>query len=185
MCRGTKHSTILGVFRQPLAGFFYAWPAIRRINSDSNPPPMGSRTIAFVALTVTCSDSNPLSIGSRTRAVVAFNPNQWSNWYKEDPKLANLELRHPRKRLVKDSQKFLDTGGDVYYLLKSDVQGELEKVLDYIQEKMKDFCDNFDVTKSQPPSKVRFQWSNHWFYWCWIYFWPRGKGGRVAGGLAV
>jgi len=43
----------------------------------------------------------------------------------------------------------------VYFLLKSDVQGELEKVLDCLQEKMKDFCRDFDVTKSQPPSKVR------------------------------
>ena len=95
------------------------------------------------------------TIGSRTRAIVAFDPNQWSKWYKDDPKLANLEQRDPGKRLVKDSQKFLDTGGDVYFLLKSDVQGELEKVLNEIQEKMKAFCSDFDVTKSQPPSKVR------------------------------
>lgn len=90
--------------------------------------------------------------GSRTRAIVAFNPNQWSKWYKDDPKLANLELR-TGKQLVEDSQKFPDTGGDVYFLLKSDVQGELEKVLDKIKEKMNPFCDIFDVTKSQPPSK--------------------------------
>ena len=51
----------------------------------------------------------------------------------------------------------MDTGGDVYFLLKSDVQGELEKVLDYLKNRMKEFCgDNFDVTKSQPPSKVKF-----------------------------
>lgn len=43
----------------------------------------------------------------------------------------------------------------MYFLLKSDVQGELEKVLDKIKEKMNPFCDIFDVTKSQPPSKVR------------------------------
>ena len=37
------------------------------------------------------------------------------------------------------------------------VQGELEKVLDYLKDRMKEFCgDNFDVTKSQPPSKVKF-----------------------------
>lgn len=91
---------------------------------------------------------------SRTRAIVGFDPNQWSKWYKDDPQLANLELRDPGRRLVKDSQKFLDTGGDVYFLLKSDVQGELEKVLDYLKNRMKEFCgDNFDVTKSQPPSK--------------------------------
>ena len=93
--------------------------------------------------------------GSRTRAIVAFDPNQWSKWYKDDPKLANLELRDPRKRLIPDSQKFLDTGGDVYFLLKSDLQGELEKVLAHIHEEMKDYCHNFDVTKSEPPSKVR------------------------------
>ena len=44
----------------------------------------------------------------------------------------------------------------MYFLLKSDVQGELEKVLDYLKNRMKEFCgDNFDVTKSQPPSKVK------------------------------
>lgn len=43
----------------------------------------------------------------------------------------------------------------MYFLLKSDVQGELEKVLDKIKEKMNPFCHKFDVTKSQPPSKVR------------------------------
>jgi signal recognition particle receptor subunit beta len=43
----------------------------------------------------------------------------------------------------------------VYFLLKSDVKGELEKVLDYLQDKMKDYCNDFDVTKSQPPSKVK------------------------------
>ncbi|KAK2570558.1 putative dehydratase PflD [Acropora cervicornis] len=92
------------------------------------------------------------SHGSRTRAIAAFNPNQWSKWYKDDPKLANLDQR-TGKLLVEDSQKFLDTGGDVYFLLKSDVHGELEKVLVKIKEKMNLFCDNYDVTKSQPPSK--------------------------------
>ena len=43
----------------------------------------------------------------------------------------------------------------MYFLLKSDVQGELEKVLVKIKEKMNLFCDNYDVTKSQPPSKVK------------------------------
>ena len=103
----------------------------------------------------------PFIAGSRTRAIVAFNPNQWSKWYKDDPKLANLDLRDPGRRLIPDSQKFLDTGGDVFFLLKSDVQGELEKVLDRLQERMKDFCREFDVTRSQPPSKVsQFIWAD-------------------------
>ena len=92
---------------------------------------------------------------SRTRAIVAFNPNQWSKWYKDDPKLANLDLRDPGRRLIPDSQKFLDTGGDVFFLLKSDVQEEVEKVFTYVQDKMKDYCGHLDVTRSQPPSKVR------------------------------
>ena len=92
---------------------------------------------------------------SRTRAIVAFDPNQWSKWYKDDPKLANLDLRDPGHRLIPDSQKFLDTGGDVFFLLKSDVQEELEKVLAHLQDKMKDYCRHPDVTRSQPPSKVR------------------------------
>ena len=93
--------------------------------------------------------------GSRTRVIVAFNPDQWSKWYKDDPKLANLDLRDPGHRLIPDSQKFLDTGGDVFFLLKSDVQGEVEKVLVHLQDKMKDYCRELDVTRSQPPSKVR------------------------------
>ena len=43
----------------------------------------------------------------------------------------------------------------MFFLLKSDVQGELEKVLERVQEKMKNYCRKFDVTHSQPPSKVR------------------------------
>ena len=43
----------------------------------------------------------------------------------------------------------------MFFLLKSDVQGEVEKVLDCVQEKMKDYCNRLDVTHSQPPSNVR------------------------------
>ena len=43
----------------------------------------------------------------------------------------------------------------MFFLLKSDVQGELEKVLTHLQDKMKEYCRHFDVTRSQPPSKVR------------------------------
>ena len=42
----------------------------------------------------------------------------------------------------------------MYFLLKSDVQEELEKVLAFLQDKMKPYCRDFDVTRSQPPSKV-------------------------------
>ena len=92
---------------------------------------------------------------SLTRAIVAFDPDQWSEWYKDDPKLANLDNRPPGKKLVRDSQKFLDTGGDVFFLLKSNFAGEVEKVLQRVENNMKNFCDNLDVTHSQPPSKVR------------------------------
>ena len=43
----------------------------------------------------------------------------------------------------------------MFFLLKSDVQGEVDKVLAHLQERMKDFCRELDVTRSQPPSKVR------------------------------
>ena len=43
----------------------------------------------------------------------------------------------------------------MFFLLKSDVQGELEKVLTHLQDKMKNYCRELDVTRSQPPSKVR------------------------------
>lgn len=56
--------------------------------------------------------------------------------------------------MVPDSQKFIDTGGDVYFLLKSDNKDELEEVLVYIQDTMKDYFRDLDVTRSQPPSKV-------------------------------
>ena len=90
----------------------------------------------------------------RTRAIVGFNPDQWSDWFKDNPKLEKLERRPKGKRLIPDSQKFLDTGGDVYFLLKSDSYKEVNKVFEKAEEKMKDFCLKFDVTKSQPPSKV-------------------------------
>ena len=86
---------------------------------------------------------------------MAFDPDQWSKWYKDDPKLANLDNRPPGKKLVRDSQKFLDTGGDVFYLLKSNSVGEVEKILQRVENNMKPFCDKLDVTHSKPPSKVR------------------------------
>ena len=42
----------------------------------------------------------------------------------------------------------------MFFLLKSDVLGEVEKVLTHLQDKMKDYCRELDVTRSQPPSKV-------------------------------
>lgn len=42
----------------------------------------------------------------------------------------------------------------MFFLLKSDVENEVDKVLARLQEKMKDYCRELDVTTSQPPSKV-------------------------------
>ena len=95
---------------------------------------------------------------SRTRANVAFDPEQWSKWNNTDPKLANLEQRPPGRKLVPDSQKFLDTGGDVFFLLKSDIHEQVVKVLACVENKMKAFCE-LEVTHSQPPSKVRQRFS--------------------------
>lgn len=70
---------------------------------------------------ISCFNGFSLISESRTRTIVAFDPDQWSRWFKDDPNLTNME-RRPQGQLVPNSQKFLETGGDVFFLIKSDVQ---------------------------------------------------------------
>ncbi|XP_066294574.1 (2S)-3-sulfopropanediol dehydratase-like [Branchiostoma lanceolatum] len=55
--------------------------------------------------------------GERTWAVVAFNPDLWENWQNGD---ISLEKRPEGDYLLPDSTKFVNTGGDVFFFLKSD-----------------------------------------------------------------
>jgi len=89
---------------------------------------------------------------SSARTNVAFNPEQWSIWFKDDPRLANMELR-PKGHLVPTSQKFLETGGDVFFLIKSDVQRDVCEIYKYLEKKMMKFFRQLDVTESSPPNK--------------------------------
>lgn len=85
---------------------------------------------------------------------MAFNPNQWCEWFKNDAKLRGLGRREG-DLLVSASEKFLDTGGDVYFVLKSDVKNDLDKALKYLKDKMSEYCDDFDITQSNTSNKVK------------------------------
>lgn len=93
-------------------------------------------------------------LDSRARTIVAFNPDQWSSWFEGDHKLSNMDLRPQGKQLVPNSQKFLDTGGDVFFLIMSDVEEDVEEIYRHLQKKLKTFCVAPDVTESSPPNKV-------------------------------
>ncbi|XP_020906336.2 uncharacterized protein LOC110244470 [Exaiptasia diaphana] len=88
----------------------------------------------------------------RTRAIVAFNPNQWSKWFKNDAKLKGLDHREG-DLLVNASAKFIDTGGDVYFVLKSDVEADLENALGYLRDRMSKYSGPFDITYSKTSDK--------------------------------
>lgn len=67
-----------------------------------------------------------------------------------------MELRYPGKQLIPNSQKFVDTGGDVFFLIRSDVQSDVEEIYRYLENRLKKFCRPPDVTESSPPNKVHF-----------------------------
>ena len=90
---------------------------------------------------------------SRARTIVAFDPDQWSSWFKNDPKLKNMELR-PQTQLVPNSQKFLQAGGDVFFLIRSDVESDVNDILTFLERKMGKFFQPLDVTSSSPPNTV-------------------------------
>ena len=102
---------------------------------------------------ISCFNGFSLISESRTRTIVAFDPDQWSRWFKDDPNLTNME-RRPQGQLVPNSQKFLETGGDVFFLIKSDVQNEVKEVYSYLEKRMTKFCRQLDMTESSPPNKV-------------------------------
>ena len=89
----------------------------------------------------------------RSRTIVAFDPGQWSDWFKDDPKLTKVEPR-PKGYLAPNSQKFVETGGDVFFLIKSDAQNDVQKIYDYVMTNMGKFFGNSHKTESSPPSKV-------------------------------
>lgn len=64
-----------------------------------------------------------------------------------------MELR-PKGHLVPTSQKFLETGGDVFFLIKSDVQSDVCEIYKYLEKNMMKFFRQLDVTESSPPNKV-------------------------------
>ena len=91
---------------------------------------------------------------SRTRAVVAFDPDQWKKWFKDNPLLVNLEERPEGGLLIPTSDKFIDTGGDIFFLLKSDNKDALGQLCQKVKTEMGSYCDVKDETRSSPPSKV-------------------------------
>lgn len=64
-----------------------------------------------------------------------------------------MELR-PEGYLAPNSQKFLETGGDVFFLIKSDVQDDVQEIYEYVKESVGNFFGKIDETISSPPSKV-------------------------------
>ena len=89
----------------------------------------------------------------RSRTIIAFDPDQWRRWFGKDPKLTKVESR-PEEYLAPNSQKFLETGGDVFFLIKSDVQDDVQEIYKYVDENVRDFFGEIVKTESSPASKV-------------------------------
>ena len=88
---------------------------------------------------------------------MAFNPDQWKKWFKGEAHLSELEGRPtgPEPRfLVPTSDKFIDTGGDIFFLLKSNAASRCTELCAKVRSELKKYCDEFDVTHSEPPSEV-------------------------------
>ena len=64
--------------------------------------------------------------------LVGFNPTLWKEWFPDDPKLAHLEVRPQHGSgpplLSDQTDKFLDTGGDIFFYLKSNSETNVDKL---------------------------------------------------------
>jgi Dyp-type peroxidase family len=86
---------------------------------------------------------------ARTRITVGFNPAHWKMWF---PEIKDLEQR-PEKYLIDTSTKFLETGGDVFFFIKSEDKSNVDEIAHLLLEKLKDLKQHADVSFSSPSGK--------------------------------
>lgn len=71
---------------------------------------------------------------ARTRIIVGFNPAHWKMWF---PEIENLEQR-PNDYLIDTSTKFLETGGDVFFFIKSEDKSNVDEIAELLRTKLED-----------------------------------------------
>ncbi|XP_078595712.1 uncharacterized protein LOC144872888 [Branchiostoma floridae x Branchiostoma japonicum] len=85
--------------------------------------------------------------GERTWSVVTFNPELWENWQNGQ---ISLEKRPEGKYLIPNSTKFVNTGGDMFFFLKSDSMEHIGRLKDMVSQQLNAFQDvSFDIQDSE------------------------------------
>ena len=86
---------------------------------------------------------------ARTRITIGFNPEHWKMWF---PDITHLEQR-PDKYLIDTSTKFLQTGGDVFFFIKSEDKSHVKEIYEKLDEKLKVENVKLEVSFSSPSGK--------------------------------
>ncbi|XP_035676564.1 uncharacterized protein LOC118415838 [Branchiostoma floridae] len=85
--------------------------------------------------------------GERTWSVVTFNPELWENWQNGQ---ISLEKRPEGRYLIPNSTKFVNTGGDMFFFLKSDSMEHIGCLKDMVSQQLNAFQDvSFDIQDSE------------------------------------
>lgn len=83
----------------------------------------------------------------RTRILIAFDPKLWNQVCVKK----KLELRPDGQYLLDNSQKFLNTGGDIFFYIKSDIKANADQILELLKTGLKDAgitCKDLSITNS-------------------------------------
>lgn len=86
---------------------------------------------------------------ARTRIIVGFNPEHWKYWF---PEISHLEQR-PERYLIDTSTKFLQTGGDVFFFIKSEDKSNVDLIGKFLYEELKKLDQPADFSYSSPSGK--------------------------------
>ncbi|CAG2249552.1 unnamed protein product [Mytilus edulis] len=88
-----------------------------------------------------------IDMTDRTRILIAFDPKLWNQVCVKK----KLELRPDGQYLLDNSQKFLNTGGDIFFYIKSDKKANADQILELLKTGLKDAgitCKDLSITKS-------------------------------------
>ncbi|KAI8511616.1 hypothetical protein Bbelb_107160 [Branchiostoma belcheri] len=85
--------------------------------------------------------------GERTWSVATFNPELWERWQNGQ---VTLEKRPEGEYLLPNSTKFVNTGGDVFFFLKSDSLFHIRGLKNLVSQQLDNFQDvSFDIQDSE------------------------------------
>ncbi|XP_019647703.1 PREDICTED: uncharacterized protein LOC109487998 [Branchiostoma belcheri] len=85
--------------------------------------------------------------GERTWSVATFNPELWERWQNGQ---VTLEKRPEGEYLLPNSTKFVNTGGDVFFFLKSDSLFHIRGLKNIVSQQLDNFQDvSFDIQDSE------------------------------------